>query len=88
LLLGVSLIHPEEDGRPVLRSSRTSSRSGRDFGAPVNHHNNRAASSTHPSLTKKSPRNEILVFRDNSAGVDDADAASAPLRIAVKPVRV
>ena len=83
-----TLLTARKSGRPVLRSSRTSSRSGpaSSRAAVDDHDDRRGFIECDPRLAEDLRGNEISFFRNNAAGVDDADAPSAPFRIAVEAV--
>src|SRR6202167_2889986 len=88
LLFGVSFVHAEEE-RPsglAQQPHQLEIRPG-EFGAAVDDHDNRGGFvERNPRLAKNLRRNEVLIFGKDAAGVDDADAASTPLRIAIEAV--
>src|SRR6202453_3582201 len=58
-----------------------------EFGAAIHNHNDgRSFVEGNSRLPENLRRNEIFVFGNNSAGVDDADATTTPLRVAIEPV--
>src|ERR1700677_3462497 len=58
-----------------------------EFGAAIhNHDDGRSFVEGNSRLPENLRRNEIFVFGNNSAGVDDADATTTPLRVAIEPV--
>src|ERR1700691_6318783 len=88
LLFGVSFVHGEEERPSVLAQQphQLEIRPG-EFGAAVDDHDNRGGFvERNPRLAKNLRRNEVLIFGKDAAGVDDADAASTPLRIAIEAV--
>src|SRR5258708_5866756 len=59
----------------------------RDFRPAIDHHNDRGRLvKRDPRLAKDFRRDEILVFRNDSAGVDNADAPPAPFGVSVQTI--
>ena len=73
---------------PLRISRRASSRSGGgQFGAAIHHHDDGVGFLQRDfRLAEDFRRDEIFVFGKDAAGVDDAQVASAPLRLAVEAV--
>ncbi len=88
LFFSIGLVDGEKQRTIRLAQQANQFKIGRgDFRAAVDHHHNGGGFfERDPRLTENFRRNEVFVFRNNSARIDNADAASTPLRVAVEPV--
>src|ERR1700688_3134090 len=88
LLLAISLIHSEKKRTPRLAQQSHQFKVGRRYfrSAIHYHHDCRRFVERTPGLSENLRRNKILVLRNDSAGVDNSNAAPAPLRIAIQTV--
>ncbi len=88
LLLGVNLIHGQKQrlaGADQLPGELNIG--GRHLGAAIYHHDDGVGFlECDLGLAEDFRRDEIFVFGKNAAGIDDAQMASAPLRLAVETV--
>ncbi len=88
LLFGVGLVDGKEERASSLAQQADQFKIGSgERGAAVDYHDDGGGLiKGNPGLAKNFRRNEIFIVGKNSAGVDDAHAAAAPLRLAVEPV--
>src|SRR5271165_454431 len=88
LLFGIGFVDREEERAASLAQQANQFQVGASKrGAAVNDHNDGGGFvERDTSLAEDLRRNEIFVFRQNPTSVDNANAAAAPLRIAVEAV--
>src|ERR1039458_4039347 len=88
LLFGVGFVDREKERTSGLAQQANQFEIGaREFGAAVNHHDDRGGLiERYSRLAEDFRRDEVFFFWEDAASIDNADAPAAPLRIAVKPV--
>ena len=88
LLLGVNLVDGKKDRLASAdQLARQINVRRRHLGASVHHHDDGVSLfERNLGLAENFCRDEIFIFRENAAGVDDAQAASPPFGFAVQTV--
>jgi len=88
LLFSISFVNRKKERTPRLpqQAYQFEVGTGKSGTAIHDHHDGRRFIERNPSLPKDLRRNEIFFFGKNAAGVDDADAAAAPLGVTIKAV--